>query len=137
MCYWLITESGKLISKTSVEHVTRNDMLSSVPKQQNDTLNTKLEEQLDNKNFMVDIVAGFGSAYLDDVNDDHENPGVVSDQGITPTDDDYGDMITGERAEADDEEAVDKYLNVDLILDVGLANERRGSVTKRLRGLNS
>ena len=25
MCYWLITESGKLVSKTSVEHVIRDD----------------------------------------------------------------------------------------------------------------
>ena len=33
MWYWLITESGKLISKTSVEHVTRDDMLASGTKQ--------------------------------------------------------------------------------------------------------
>ena len=43
MCYWLITESGKLISKTSVEHVTRYDMLASGNKQQIDIFNTKLE----------------------------------------------------------------------------------------------
>ena len=43
MCYWLITESGKLISKTSLEHVTRNYMLASGTKQQIDTFNTKLE----------------------------------------------------------------------------------------------
>ena len=33
MCYWLITESGKLISKTSVEHITRDDMIASWTKQ--------------------------------------------------------------------------------------------------------
>ena len=44
---------------------------------------------------MVDVVAGLDSAYLDDVNDNHENPGVVSDRGITPTDEYYGDIITG------------------------------------------
>ena len=33
MCYCLITESGKLISKTSVVHVTRDDMLASGTKQ--------------------------------------------------------------------------------------------------------
>ena len=27
LCYWLITEIGKIISKTSVEHVTCNDYL--------------------------------------------------------------------------------------------------------------
>ena len=31
---------------------------------------------------------------------------------------------------------MDKYLNVELILDVGSANERWGRVAKRLRGLD-
>ena len=31
---------------------------------------------------------------------------------------------------------MDKYLNVELILDVCLANERRGRVTKRSRGFD-
>ena len=31
---------------------------------------------------------------------------------------------------------MDKYLNVELILDVGSANERQGRVTKRSRGLD-
>ena len=136
ICYWLITESGKLISKTSVEHITRNDMLASGTKQQIDTFNMKLDKRLDDTNFIVDGFAGFDSAYLNDVNDDHENQGVVSDQGITPTDEDYGDMITGERTEADDEDAVDKYLDVELTLDDGSANERRGCVTKKSRGLD-
>ena len=136
MCYWLITESGKLISKTSVEHVTCDDMLVPGTKQQINIFNAKPEERLDDTSFMVDGVSGFDSAYLDDIKDDQENPGVVSDRGITPTDEDYGDMITGERPEADDEEAVDKYLNVELILDIGSANERRGCVAKRSRGID-
>ena len=101
MFYWLITESGKLIPKKSAEHVTGDEMLASGTKQQVDTFNTKLEERLYGTDFMVDGVAGFDSAYLDDVIDNHENPGVVLDQGITPTDEDYGDMITGERPEVD------------------------------------
>ena len=136
MCYWLITESQKLISKTSVEHVTLDDMLASGTKQQIDIFNMMLEERLDDASFMVDGVAVFDSAYLDDIKDDQENPGIVSDRGITPTDEDYGDMITGERPKAEDEEAVDKYLNVELILDFRLANERRGRVAKRSRGLD-
>ena len=79
MCYWLIKESGKLISKTLMEHVTRDDMLASGTKQHIDTFNTNLEERLVDTNFMVDGVAGFDSAYLNDINYNHENPGVVSD----------------------------------------------------------
>ena len=89
MCYWLITESGKLISKNSVEHVTRDGMLASGTKQQIEIFNKNLEERLDDTSFMVDGVAGFNSSYLDDIEDNQENPGVASYQGITPTDEDY------------------------------------------------
>ena len=70
MCYWLITESRNIISKTSVEDVTRNDMLASVTKQHIYIFNTNLEERLDDTSFMVDGVAGFDSAYLDEIKDD-------------------------------------------------------------------
>ena len=46
-------------------------------------------------------------------------------------------MIAGERPEADDEGDVDKYLNNELILDVGSAKERWGCVTKCSRGMIS
>ena len=45
-------------------------------------------------------------------------------------------MHTDERPDDDDEEAVDKYLNVELIMDVGTNDERRGRVVKRSRGLD-
>ena len=45
-------------------------------------------------------------------------------------------MLAEGRPEADDEEAVDKYLNAELFLDLGTNNERRGRVCKRLRGLD-
>ena len=45
-------------------------------------------------------------------------------------------MIIGERPEPDDKEAVDEYFNVELILDVVSANDRRGRVTKRSWGID-
>ena len=45
-------------------------------------------------------------------------------------------MNTEERPEDDDEEAVDKYLNVELIMNMGTNDERRGRVVKRSRGLD-
>ena len=62
---------------------------------------------------------------------------LYSDRRITTTDEDYGDMITGERPELDGEEAIDKYLNVELISDFGSVNERRGRVAKHSQGLDS
>jgi hypothetical protein len=45
-------------------------------------------------------------------------------------------MNTEERPEDDDKEAVDKYLNVELIMKMGTKDERCGRVIKRLRGLD-
>jgi folate-dependent phosphoribosylglycinamide formyltransferase PurN len=28
LCYWIVTDSGQVVSKTSVEHVTRDDYLN-------------------------------------------------------------------------------------------------------------
>ena len=72
-------------------------MLASGTKQQNDTFNTKLEERLDETNFMIDGVAGFDSAYLDDVKDDHEKLGVVSDRGIIPLMRIMGTLLRGNK----------------------------------------
>jgi hypothetical protein len=54
----------------------------------------------------------------------------------TPSPDEYGDMNIDERPEDDDEEAIDKYLNVELIMNMGTNDERRGRVVKRSRGLD-
>ena len=53
--------------------------------------------------------------------------------GIRP---DYGDMITNERPDDEYEDAIDKYLKVELIMNMGTNDERRGRVIKRMRGLD-
>jgi hypothetical protein len=46
-------------------------------------------------------------------------------------------MHTDKRPEDDDDkEAIDKYLNVELIMNMGTNDERRGCVIKRTRGLD-
>ena len=70
MSYWLITESGKIISKTSVEHVTRDDYLQTDKKAEIDEFNRKLEESLDDANFAIEGEGEFDSMYLDDIDDD-------------------------------------------------------------------
>jgi hypothetical protein len=76
LCYWLIMESGKIIAKTSVEHVTRDDYLQADKKAEIDEFNRRLEESLDDANFVIEGEGEFESMYLDDVEED-ENPGVT------------------------------------------------------------
>jgi hypothetical protein len=134
MCYWLITESGQIISKSSVEHVTQDDYLQEDTKKHIEEFNRKLEERLDDANFTLEGDEDVDLAYLEDIEAD-ENPGVNVEGGVMPSAEEYDDMVTEERPEDDDEEAIDKYLNMELIMDVGTENERRGRVVKRSRGL--
>jgi hypothetical protein len=111
-----------------------------IRKQKSSSLITGLlEESLDDTNFMIDGEGKFDSMYLDDIDGDDFNPGVVcaDKENNTPSAEDYGDMHTDERPEDNDEEAIDKYLNVELIMNMGTSNdERRGRVIKRTRGLD-
>ncbi len=136
LSYWLITESGKIISKTSVEHVTRDDYLQVDKKAEIDEFNRRLEETRNDANFIVEGEGEFESMYLEDIDDDG-NPGVAHADDInTQSPEDCGDMHIEERPEQDDEEAIDKYLNAELIMNVGTNDERRGRVVKRSRGLD-
>jgi hypothetical protein len=135
LSYWLITDSGKIIPKTSVEHVTCDDYLQTDKKAEIDEFNQKLDESLANANFSIEGEGEFDSMYLDDINDDM-NPGVTcEDNRNTPSELDYGDMLTDERPNDEYEEAVDKYLNVELIMK-GTNDKRRGCMIKRMQGLD-
>jgi hypothetical protein len=63
LSYWLITESGKIISKTSVEHVIRDDYLQADKRKEIDDFNHRLEASLDDANFVVDSEGEFDSLY--------------------------------------------------------------------------
>ena len=116
LCYWLITESGKLISKTSVEHVVQADYIEPSKKQQIDTFNKTLDERLDDTNFRLTGDMDISRLYLDDDVDPDQQTNV-------PTNEKYGDMLFEPRPDEDDEEAVNKYRNMELILDLGNDNE--------------
>jgi hypothetical protein len=53
MCYWLITDSGQVVSKTLVEHVTCNDFLHEDTRKRIEKFNEKLEEHLDDTYFIL------------------------------------------------------------------------------------
>ena len=130
MCYLFITESGKLVSKTLVDHVIRDDYLNPDIKKQIGEFNDKLDKRLDDTKFLLEDSPH--SVDLD-YDDDNHNQGVIKNHRITLSDDEYGDMLTDDRPESDDEEAFNNYLTCELIMDVGSGNERKGRVTKRSR----
>ena len=61
----------------SIEHVTHNDNLQTDKKAKIEEFNMRLEELLNDANFVVEGEGEYDSLYLDDIEDDGLNPGVV------------------------------------------------------------
>ena len=70
LSYWLITESGKVISNTSAEHVIRDDHLQPDTTLQIETFDAQLTASLDDTNFLVNGDGEFDSFFLQDIDDD-------------------------------------------------------------------
>ena len=60
LCYLVATDSGQLVSKTSVKHVTQEDHLQADICEQIDEFNLKLEDRLDDANFQIEYRLGYG-----------------------------------------------------------------------------
>jgi hypothetical protein len=126
LSYWLLLESGKVIARTTVQHVIRDDYLNDDVKRNFDSFDRSVEEQLSDQNFMADPANGF---FILDKPDKVPN-------GIARTEEDYGDMIIPDTLDADDinDDVIDKYLNAELIFDVGTRSKRRGHTVKCAKG---
>ena len=131
LCYWLLLSSGKVIARTTVQHVTREDMLNDDVRRLTDEFDRDVDERLDDQAFLAEDPDA--TLFLQDEFDDYDTSGVTT----TPADDEYGDMLAPEALEADDmsDEIMDKYLNTELIFDMGTGAERRGRVIKRAKGV--
>ena len=63
MSYWIISISGWPIVETTVQHVTRDDMLYPDISVQIKVFDQALTERLDNTNFIIDDFDEFGIKY--------------------------------------------------------------------------
>jgi hypothetical protein len=117
--------------------VTRDDYLQADKKAEIKEFHRNLDDALDDTNFIIDGDGKYDTWYLDNIEDEDLNPGVMwMIDADMPSAEDYGDMLIEERPEEDDKEAMDKYLNIELIMNVGTNKERFGHVLKRARGLD-
>ena len=82
-----------------------------------------IKESLDDANFVVDGEGEFDSMYLEDI-EDMDHLGICQANDLnTPTAAEYNNMHTDDRPDDDDDKAINKYLNVELIMDVGTNDE--------------
>jgi hypothetical protein len=84
----------------------------------------KLGECLDDSNFILEGEDDIDLKMLEDLDDD--SIGAMVEDGITLTEEQYDGMIVEECFEANDDEAVDRYLNMELRMGAGTDDERWG-----------
>ena len=128
LSYWLLLGSGKVVSRTSVQHVTQSNMRDDILKKHIDEFEETLGEQLNDENFQSEETDV--DFYLEDVEIAEDNPNA-------PTNEEYGDMIQEEKKDVDefDNDAYDGYLGAKLSINRGDGGIR-GRVVKRARGNN-
>ena len=59
MCYWIMIESGTPISKTTVQHIARDDMLDADISEQTIKFNDALDTRLDESKFLIPRMGDF------------------------------------------------------------------------------
>ena len=74
--------------------MTRDDYLQEDLKKEIEEFKERLEQYLSDENFVIEGDGNFDSMYLDDIDDDNDNAGVAANQGITPTEEEYGDKVS-------------------------------------------
>ena len=110
-----------------MQHVVRYDHLNDDVKREVERFDRAIEERLLDQNFLT------GDA--DGLNIQDELADMPT--GVTGTEVDYGDMtIPADAMDADDidDEMLDKYLNAELIFDIGTGSKRKGRVVKHAKG---
>jgi hypothetical protein len=94
LCYWLLLPNGSVIARTTVQHVTRSDMLVEDVKMQIERFDQQVEQRLNDDNFIIDDPNMTGFYIEDEYAEPDDKP---TDAGLKPTDDEYGDMMLNER----------------------------------------
>ena len=82
MCYWVLTVSVKVVSQTSVQHVTCDNILDPAMVERINGFEKSLEERLDDTNFTNEEA---GYMCIDNIEDADE--ATHGDGSKTPSDD--------------------------------------------------
>lgn len=127
LCYWILTEAGHIVARTSVQHVTRDERLEPTLMAKITTFDETVKTRLDDANFVNPEVPGVQFIDAEPLMGD----GVAYGDGTkTPSNEEYGETQQ-ELSERDDIEdsAYDKYIGAEVVLDTH--DGKRRAVVKR------
>ena len=128
LCYWILTASGKVLARTTVQHVTALETSDEDIRTHVDTFNWIVKERLDDTAVTDNDTLGPG--FIEDVELVDEE---LRHLGQVPSDLKYSDMLVEDKPEADDHPEYDKYIGIQLSLDPAenqcMERSRNGSGT--------
>ena len=129
MCYWVLTVSGNVIARTTVQHVTCNEYLDPVMCEIIKTFDDLLKKRLDDTNF---VNPEDGGLYIDKVDDEDDASHV--DRTQTPGQDEYANMNIEERTNQGNINggAYNKCIGVEVIMEVPREGPMRATVRRRV-----
>ena len=111
MTYWILTEAGTVIARSTVQHITVPDMATDAMKARVHTFDENLLTRLNDENFQLDLP---GHVFYSQ-DDDDDSPFSVDN---IPTASEYGDMVQAPKLEADEieYETFDPYLGAEFLV---------------------
>jgi hypothetical protein len=130
MTYWVLTESGNVIARSTVQHITTVNMATDAMKARVATFDNNLLTRLDDENFQLALPSHVLYLQDDDATTDEASSNL---QGI-PTDAEYGDMMQDPKSDADDVEfeTFDQYLGAEFLVNLN-GETTMAKVSKRVR----
>ncbi len=139
MCYWILTNNGQIISRTTVQHVTKEEVLRDDIMRQIQDYHNELESKIGDDQY-VDNAADFNAFINEDVPDPEQddpydtpsaNPKEEPYQGYNlPEIDEIGAMEDAQSAA----DVYDKYLGVEVPLPSDGDRQQMARVVKRIKG---
>ena len=122
MCYWVLTVSGKVFARTTLQHAICNELIDTEMKWWIDKFDEELDKRWDDTNFVDDVEADF---YIFGLYEADE--AAHGDGSNTSSDEAYEDMMAEESPEHDDIDnvAYNKCIGSEVIMDVPGEGPRR------------
>ena len=124
LCYYVLTENGDILSRTTVQNVTRLELAVEANAQRFQQLDEGIKTKLNDENHVIPPVAGL--LYVEDEPDpvaDAMNP----DGHFLPDVDEWVN-------DGGDDDGYDEYVGSSMNFNLGGNDELRGVVVKRARG---
>ena len=130
MTYWILTEAGHVIARSTVQHITVSDMATDAIKARVTTFDTNLLTRLHDHNFVLDV-----PNHVFYLQDDNSDPHATIDHtDYIPLNVEYGDMLQADKIDADDVEfeTFDQYIGAEFLVNQN-GESIPARVTKRSR----